>query len=237
MMGWLQTLADRDESAGALGRHGALLASLTFLLVGLPLAQSISGATPSFRLLLSLVLVAAVVVNSKQRWIFRFAAVVGFGAITATLLAATIDVAATRVVADVLGLGLLGFTTLVMLNSLIQTDRVSQDTVVGGICVYLLMGLCFAMIFIVLCELDPAAFQFEPARAQATVDIEPSAVVASRLLYFSFVTLTTLGYGDIAPASDLAQMLSVAEALTGQLYLTIFLARLVALFVRESTRA
>ena len=54
---------------------------------------------------------------------------------------------------------------------------------------------------------------------------------AMTLLYFSFVTLTTLGYGDVMPKSDMARMFAVSEALIGQLYLVIFMARLVALYV------
>jgi len=58
-----------------------------------------------------------------------------------------------------------------------------------------------------------------------------SSAHATTLLYFSFVTLTTLGYGDVMPQGDMARMFAVAEALIGQLYLAIFLARLVALYV------
>ena len=58
----------------------------------------------------------------------------------------------------------------------------------------------------------------------------------SDFLYFSFVTLTTLGYGDVTPVHDVAQMLAVAEAVTGQLYLTIFVARLVGLYVGARRR-
>lgn len=54
---------------------------------------------------------------------------------------------------------------------------------------------------------------------------------ATTLLYFSFVTLTTLGYGDVVPLADMARMFSVTESLIGQLYLAIFLARLVALYL------
>ncbi len=54
------------------------------------------------------------------------------------------------------------------------------------------------------------------------------------MLYFSFSTLTTLGYGDIVPVSPLARMLTSVEAITGQLYLTVLVARLVGLHITES---
>ncbi len=235
MVGWFRTLASRDESAGALGRHGVLFASLVLLLVALPVAESLAGATPSFRLLLSLVLIAAIYVNSRQRWVFLAAAAVGTAAIVTPAVAIFLDSAALTLAGDALGLALLGFTTLVMTASLIQTARVSRDTIIGGICVYLLIGLCFAMTFILIAEVDPAAFAAESG--PIIVDSRAPQSDSPKLLYFSFVTLTTLGYGDIAPASELTQMLADSEALIGQLYLTIFLARLVALFVRESTSA
>lgn len=228
MMGWLRTLANRDEGSGALGRHGALLASLVLLLVALPVGQMIMGGTPHLPLLLALVLLAAVFVNSRQRWIFRVALLAGVGAAAGSLIGDYTGSASARVTSEMLGLGLLGFTSLVMLNSLVRTDDVSTDTIVGGICVYLLVGLCFALCFTLMTELLPGSFLYgdEPIVREIA---EPSRH-RTRLLYFSFVTLTTLGYGDITPATDLAEMLCVSEAIIGQLYLTIFVARLVALY-------
>jgi len=226
----LATLANRDESEGALGRHGVMLASLIFLLAALPFGHAIAGGSTRFPVLLVLVLSSAVFVNSHQRWAFVAASVFGLGAVAGIGYAEYFDSQTVRLAAQVLGLALLGFTTLVMFNSLIQTDQVSQDTIVGGICVYLLIGLCFAMIFILMTNLAPGSFregQEEIARSAADTSAH-----ATTLLFFSFVTLTTLGYGDVSPASDMARMFAVSEALIGQLYLAIFVARLVALYVR-----
>jgi voltage-gated potassium channel Kch len=151
------------------------------------------------------------------------------GSVAGIAYAAYFDSQLVRILGELLGLALLGFTTLVMFNSLIQTNRVSQDTIVGGICVYLLVGLCFAMIFIVMTDFNPGALlQGEEPILRSASD---SSAHATTLLYFSFVTLTTLGYGDVVPQGDMARMFAVTEALVGQLYLVIFLARLVALYV------
>ena len=225
----LSTLANRDERAGALGRHSTMLVSLIALLVALPLGQAVSGEPTRFPVLLTFVLISAIVVNRHQRWIFTVAAWIGLSAIAGIGYAEFFDSQSARIAGELLGLGLLGFTTLVMFNSLIQANEVSQDTIIGGICVYLLVGLCFAMLFILMTDFDPGALvQGGEAIVRVSND---SSVHATTLLYFSFVTLTTLGYGDIVPTSDMARMFAVSEALVGQLYLAIFLARLVALYV------
>jgi voltage-gated potassium channel len=230
----LRTLANRDETDGALGRHSAMLVSLVVLLCALPLGQAFVGESTRFSLLLALVLIAAVVVNSQQRSIFVIALMIGFGSVIGIGYAAYFDSHLVRIVSETLGLTLLGFTTLVMFNSLIQTDRVSQDAVVGGICVFLLIGLCFALVFILMTDLNPGALELgNEAIVRSNAD---SSAHATLLLYFSFVTLTTLGYGDVSPVGDMARMFAVAEALIGQLYLVVFLARLVALYVLRDRR-
>lgn len=221
----LATLANRDESEGALGRHSFMLGSLIVLLVALPLGQAVSGSTTRFPLLLALVLISAVVVNSHQRWIFVVASLIGIGSVAGIGYAAYFDSQPVRILGELLGLGLLGFTTLVMFNSLIQANQVSRDTIVGGICVYLLVGLCFAMVFIVMTDFNPGALLQDGQAIQ--ISASDSSAYATTLLYFSFVTLTTLGYGDVVPQGDMARMFAVTEALIGQLYL----ARLVALYV------
>jgi voltage-gated potassium channel len=230
----LRTLANRDETDGALGRHSAMLVSLVVLLCALPLGQAFVGESMRFSLLLALVLIAAVVVNSHQRSIFVIALMIGSGSVIGIGYAAYFDSHLVRIVSETLGLTLLGFTTLVMFNSLIHTDQVSQDAVVGGICVFLLIGLCFALVFILMTDLNPGALELgKEAIVRSNSD---SSAHATLLLYFSFVTLTTLGYGDVSPVGDMARMFAVAEALIGQLYLVVFLARLVALYVLRDRR-
>lgn len=226
-MSWLRTLATRDEDEGALGRHAVLLGSLVLLLVALPLVQIAIGRSAGFSPMLALVIVAAVVANSRLRGVFVVAALLGIATIGGLGFAELNDTMSVRIASQLSGLALLGLTTLIMLNRLVQADHVSVDTIVGGICVYLLAGLCFAVTFIILAELDPLAFV---SGADPSALEDPSRR-ATQLLYFSFVTLTTLGYGDITPRSDLAQMAAVSEAVIGQLYLTIFVARLVGLYV------
>jgi hypothetical protein len=225
-----------DESEGALGRHSVLLASLVVLLVALPLGNVLSGGDTSFSILLAVVLMAAVFVNTPQRWSFVTATIIGFGAIAGLASAAVTGALALRIMADALSLGLLGFTTLLMLNSLLLARRVSVDTVIGGICVYLLMGLVFAMMFGLICDVEPGSIVEGVPPIAITRAMSDESSHATKLLYYSFVTMTTLGYGDITPRSELAQMMAVAEAVIGQLYLAIFVARLVALYVAEDRR-
>jgi len=120
-----------------------------------------------------------------------------------------------------------------MFNSLVRTDYVSQDTIVGGICVFLLVGLCFALIFILTTAFDPGAF-VEGGRpiVRAASD---SGAHATTLLYYSFVTLTTLGYGDIVPASAIARSLAATEALLGPLYVAVLVSALVGLHLSGRT--
>ena len=225
----LATVANRDEGEGALGRHSVMLGSLIVLLVALPLGQAVSGGTTRFPLLLALVLISAVFVNSHQRWIFVVASMFGISSVVGIGYAELFESDSIRVISELLSFLLLGFTTLVMFNSLIRTNQVSQDTIIGGICVYLLVGLCFAMVFIFMSDLNPnALLQSDQPIVRSASDPSAHATV---LLYFSFVTLTTLGYGDVMPQGNMARMFAVAEALIGQLYLVVFLARLVALYV------
>jgi hypothetical protein len=96
--------------------------------------------------------------------------------------------------------------------------RIDIHTVLAALCIYLLLGLFFASVFLLVGATGGAFF------ASGHVGR------GNDYLYFSFVTLTTTGYGDLTPGSDLARMLAVAEALTGQLYLVSVVALLVGNF-------
>jgi len=107
-------------------------------------------------------------------------------------------------------------------GSVMRPHRLVGDRIVGAICVYILIGLGWASVFETLEGVIPGSFRF-PADTGWTM---PSAL---RFRYFSFVTLATLGYGDITPVTALAGTLASLEAIAGQLYIGITVARLVAL--------
>ena len=234
-MSILKVLAKSDEESGSLGRHTILLASLVSLLVALPAFQSVPGGRLRFSILLCFVLTAAVYVHSRHRWAFVATLLLGGSAIASVAISEATGSMSARIASASLGLGLLSVTTLMMLNTLIRTKRVSGDTIVGGICVYLMIGLAFSLAYSLAITMDPnALMKGGAALASQLVD---GSTRSAGLLYFSFVTLTTLGYGDITPSGELTQMLVTAEAIIGQLYLTIFIARLLSLYLifdRES---
>lgn len=108
-------------------------------------------------------------------------------------------------------------------------SKVDMDLIFGAISVYLLIGSAFAETYIALALVYPGAFTGIDAGAGYDQ-------MARSLSYYSFVTLTTLGYGDITPQLHYARVLAYAQAVAGQLYLTILVARLVGTYIAQSQR-
>ena len=111
-------------------------------------------------------------------------------------------------------------------GSVMRAHRPVGDRIVGAICVYVLIGLGWASVYEMLDDVIPGSFRFPADTAWVT----PGAL---RYRYFSFVTLATLGYGDVTPVTVLGGMLASMEAVAGQLYLAITVARLVALSLAD----
>jgi ion channel len=114
-------------------------------------------------------------------------------------------------------------TLPVTISRVLEHRRVTAETVLGALCAYVLVGLLFAFVYLAVSELRDGPFF-----AQTGLHAQ------SEYLYFSFVALTTLGFGDLSPAVGLPQALTVLEALFGQIFLVTLVARLVTLWVRQS---
>jgi hypothetical protein len=112
-------------------------------------------------------------------------------------------------------------TVLILLLQIFSAGRVTHVRIQGAIAVYLLFGLGWAHAFHIAGILNPGSFNFPQGEVAAIGD----------WVYFSFMTLTTVGYGDITPIRPIARTLAMSEALTGQLYLAVMIARLVAMEV------
>jgi len=121
------------------------------------------------------------------------------------------------------------FFSLIYLISyalLFEQTRVTGETLWAAINVYVLIGMLFAFLYAFLTILEPGAFSGSLVE-DGTKDITQT------FLYYSFVTMTTLGYGDISPKIQVAMTLAYLQALIGQLYVAILIARLVSLYSRQ----
>lgn len=127
-----------------------------------------------------------------------------------------------------LGALFLGYVTYTLLRHVIRADRVDAEMIYGAVACYLLLGLIWTMLYTAIETLQPGSF------ALAATNKDPQ--LWDDLLYYSFVTLTTLGYGDVLPMSPRVRSLAILEAITGVFYVAILVARLVSLHIRDGEK-
>jgi len=125
---------------------------------------------------------------------------------------------------SIFGIIFMAYIIILILAHIFKQKEVSLETIYGAIVVYILIGLMWAFLYHMTEIIHPHSFTF------AT---ELATNQRKSLFYFSFVTLTTLGYGDIAPVSGPAKSLAMLEAITGQMYLAVLIARLVGAHISQ----
>ena len=198
-------------------RFEPLLAAIILLLATYPyLAFLPPGLRP---VVPAAVMLAALGALARSRAVLALGVPLAVAGIVSEAVSTQSPESVIRLVGTVCELGLYLLTIVAITPLVFRTERVNRDTISGGLIVYLLICVGFSSVYEMLAILDPGAFAFT---SEAAADPD--------LLYFSFVTLTTLGYGDILPATDAAKSLVVVEAVIGILYPTMLISRLVSLW-------
>jgi len=128
------------------------------------------------------------------------------------------------------------YAIAVLTRHLFRAKRVCFDTMCAAVCTYLLLGILWSMLYSTLDIMHPGSFAFLPAEVAEPDRLRFDDERTVYAMYYSFVTLTTLGYGDIVPSSPMARMLAVLEALTGQLFLAVLVARLVGMTISQAIK-
>jgi uncharacterized membrane protein len=123
-------------------------------------------------------------------------------------------------------LALYGLCGTLVLRAILKAKKVTHHLIVGAVNLYILLGVCWAHVYTLLEWIDPRSF---------ALDIHQSDS-ASYFIYFSFVTLASLGYGDITPKTELAQRLAIIEAVMGQFYGSVVVAYLVSVYIGQQIR-
>ncbi len=121
-----------------------------------------------------------------------------------------------------------GVIIVVIFTDVVSRREVEMDAVLGACCVYLLIGVGWEAIYEFIAWQNPNAFAL-PSGIPAADGGPLAAAVQSDLVYFSLITMTTIGYGDITPKSPPAKVLSALQGVVAQLYIAIIIARLVGM--------
>jgi Ion channel len=198
-------------------RYAILFYALLLTLLVMPVAVSIGLPSILVKILIGGCLCAAVLPNATRRN-------------RQLLLGAVVVLIITRIAADygdlpvnpgvpIAIVGALGLVTAAKaLQYAVRTKTVGSETLYAALSTYLIAGVFFGQIYWSVEEIWPGSL------------VGPDPLTESRALYYSFVTLATLGYGDYLPRTDIARGLAVFEVIGGQLFLAVMVARLIGLF-------
>ena len=209
--------------------YKALLYALTITLLAFPVLDSFTYIRTIIGILFVGVLLVAVRAVANLRKLVLLSSVLGVVGIIG-YFGDLLGYGAWFKGTGMLGFGLFFITVgiIILKNIMLHIRRVTAELIYGAINVYLLIGLSFAFILALVEFIQPGSIT-----GLESLSVSDDSIIP--FLYFSFVTMTTLGYGDISPTTGPAASLVYVEAIVGQLYVAIMIARLVGLYVAHES--
>jgi voltage-gated potassium channel len=205
----------------------SFLGALVLNLLISPFVDQLRGGTLIETMLMTLVLLCAVLSIAGGR-----GALVGVVLVAPAVIGEWVNYSRPELLiylaARGAGLLFIGFVVVQLLRFIVYAPRVNSEVLCAAVAGYLLSGLAWSLAYALLGRLDPSSFVFTlgPKSSQSMNGFTG--------LYFSFITLTTVGYGDIVPVSEVARMLAIVEAMFGMFYMALLIARLVSLYSSKS---
>jgi hypothetical protein len=204
-----------------------LLAAIFLLLAVAPFLVDFARLRFLFNAFLSAVLISAVYAISQKIRNLVVAVLLAIPMLISIWTQYFVRNDAIFLIGRICGVLYLAFTIYHILKHIFREQEVTKDTIAGAASVYMLLALMWAFIYGVLELLQPGAFAISTAHTQGNQNI---------FIYYSFVTITTLGYGDITPVTNISTSLAVLEAVVGQLYLVVLVSWLVGMYVSKKSK-
>ena len=207
--------------------NSVLLIALLLLAVAEPFFPEETFGHAAYLILISAVLIAAVWAASRNQRLRIASLLLALPTFVVAWVRHFVDDRFMNILFLLLAAVFLVFTAVVVLRQALGHDiAVTLDTIAGAVCVYLLLAVIWALIFSLLELVHPGSFLSDGRMLPSS---SRHRAVSPTLLYLSVVTLSTLGYGDVLPVTEQARMLAAIEAIIGQLYLAVLIARLVGI--------
>ena len=128
---------------------------------------------------------------------------------------------------------LIGLTVVVHFKKVFYSKEYDRNTAFGSVCVFLLIGFFFSLVYSIIEHVFPESFKGLYSSTIDSGEMLSLTEMYQIFLYFSFVTQTTLGYGDIVPQTHLAQNIAITQAIMGQFYIAILVAGLLGKILRN----
>ena len=208
-------------------RFGILLAFFLVQLLSAPIFEGSMAAGYAGDTLFYLLIAAAAYSVRKSRF-FKLTIVLGVCTILAESSSYFTDSKNILIASNFISCAYLGLVTFLIGGAVVRQKKIRADVIMGGLCVYVLMGIFWTMLFVNIELLNPGSFSFgvhgAPQNMQSMYKL---------MFFYSYVTLLTIGYGEMVALSGMAQTLTILEGLMGQFYLIFFMASLVGLYVSE----
>jgi len=206
-------------------RYLFLLISLLSLMLITPLLAGIFKLTTLIDIFITVIFLSSLYAISQKAQNLRIAVGLLLPVIATMWLTYLINIPYLSLVGDCCSVLFFAFTIIIILSTLLKEVEVTLDVIYGAFVSFLLIALMWAFIYDILEGLSPGSFlvtkgQFEDSRIH--------------FIYYSFVTITTVGFGDILPVSMTARSFSIVEMVVGQIYLIVLIARLVGINITQS---
>jgi len=225
----------RNQPSHTQSRFLLLSVSLFAILLAYPFWSRTALGLATFDVMFWSVMLASIYAISRRHWSFFVGLLLVFPALASDIALYFFQGKMLLFSSCLLDLVFLVFVTGVVIGYVLRPEPVGMDKILGAISAYLLIGLAWALVYGALELSYPGSFRLAQGLAAETESAYsvPHWADLDNFIYFSLVTLSTLGYGDIVAVTRVARSWSAVEAIVGQLYLTILLARLIGLQILQ----
>jgi len=205
-------------------RFSFLLISIVLFMILRPFVEDLVGLSFLMEIFVTAILLSGIYAVSEDRVTLIFALLTGLPALFTNWSFQLLKTPSLLLIHHICAGLFFAVATIIIIRHLINQKEVTVDLIWGAVCGYFLLGFMWGDIFSLIETIQPGSFNLGQ---QEVPDMDS-------FIYFSFVTLATLGYGDIVPLTKQSQSLTIIEAVMGQMYLAVNIAALVAIRISQS---